>query len=121
MKRRWSSTARVLLCMSAALAASLTAVPAAGAGAGRAGTAPAAIVFVRGQGHPYNGEIWTMGRHGGNQVRLTRSEAADYEPEWSPDGTRIAWTICERRFRPERRVDHEPRRVGSASAHEPPG
>jgi Tol biopolymer transport system component len=92
MKRRWSSAAGIVLCMLAALVASVVAVPAAAADPGVAGSAPAAIVFVRGQGHPFNGEIWTMGRHGGNQVRLTRSDVADYEPEWSPDGTTIAWT-----------------------------
>ena len=93
MKPRAISTARILVGISLSLGMSLHAVPvSAGETVAPAGTAPAAIVFVRGQGHPYNGEIWTMGRHGGNQVRLTRNEVVDYEPEWSPDGTQIAWT-----------------------------
>ena len=93
MKPRWRSTARILICIPLALVASLAAEPVAGgADATGAVASPAAIVFVRGDGDPYNGDIWTMGLHGGNQVRLTRSDAQDYEPEWSPDGTRIAWT-----------------------------
>jgi Tol biopolymer transport system component len=54
-------------------------------------SAPAAIVFTRLQSdRPYT-EIWTMGAHGGNQHRMTRNDVPDFDPVWSPDGSRIAW------------------------------
>jgi tol-pal system beta propeller repeat protein TolB len=57
----------------------------------RGDLAKAAIVFARLQGTPQNYELWTMGAHGGNQHRLTRNDMGDFDPVWSPDGTRIAW------------------------------
>ena len=39
-----------------------------------------------------------MGRHGGNQVRLTRNDVSDGSPEWSPDGTHIAWVRYATKF-----------------------
>ena len=38
-----------------------------------------------------NHEICVMDSDGGNEVRLTDHPARDYEPAWSPDGTRIAF------------------------------
>ncbi len=32
-----------------------------------------------------------MGPHGGNLHRLTHNDFGDFEPVWSPDGTKIAW------------------------------
>ena len=57
----------------------------------RGDLAKAAIVFARLQGDPENYELWTMGAHGGNEHRLTRNDFGDFDPVWSPDGTRIAW------------------------------
>ena len=37
-------------------------------------------------------ELYVMDADGSNQVRLTRNEAEDVEPRWSPDGTQIAFT-----------------------------
>jgi Tol biopolymer transport system component len=51
----------------------------------------AGIVFARLQGTPENYELWTMGPHGGNEHRLTRNDVGDFDPVWSPDGSRIAW------------------------------
>jgi Tol biopolymer transport system component len=39
----------------------------------------------------YNGELYVMDADGGNAVRLTRSEGDDLAPDWSPDGSRIAF------------------------------
>jgi WD40-like Beta Propeller Repeat len=40
---------------------------------------------------PCNSEIYRMDADGSNQVRLTNSTATDRSPDWSPDGTRIAF------------------------------
>lgn len=48
------------------------------------------IVFISGRdGNP---EIYVMGVDDDDVVRLTDDPARDYCPDWSPDGTRIAWT-----------------------------
>ncbi len=39
-----------------------------------------------------NHEICVMDGDGGNEVRLTDNPDRDYQPSWSPDGTRIAFT-----------------------------
>lgn len=36
-------------------------------------------------------EIYTMNVDGTNQVNLTNNEADDFEPDWSPDGQRLAF------------------------------
>jgi Tol biopolymer transport system component len=64
----------------------------------RGALSPAAIVFARLQGDPDNYEIWTMGQHGADQERLTRNSVADHDPEWSPDGSQIAWVRYESRY-----------------------
>lgn len=38
-----------------------------------------------------NLEIYTMEADGGAQTRLTENTAEDYQPAWSPDGTRLAF------------------------------
>ena len=38
-----------------------------------------------------NFEIYMMNRDGSGQTRLTNNTAFDSLPEWSPDGTRIAF------------------------------
>jgi Tol biopolymer transport system component len=65
--------------------------PAAAAAVPRGDLAKAALVFARLQGTQEDYELWTMGAHGGNQHRLTRNRMGDFDPVWSPDGTRIAW------------------------------
>ena len=83
-----------LLATSIVLAAQVAGLGVETEGVRRGDADVAAIVFVRTEPDVINGalaEIWTMGRRGGNQVRLTRSDAYDAQPEWSPDGTQIAW------------------------------
>ena len=38
-----------------------------------------------------NTEIYVMDADGGNQERLTNHPASDFQPDWSPDGTKIAF------------------------------
>ena len=40
----------------------------------------------------YNGEIYVMDANGRHPRRLTRNTGDDDEPDWSPDGTRIAFS-----------------------------
>lgn len=60
------------------------------AGAGRAHATPPGtngqIAFVDG------GDIWVMNPDGGGRTQLTSGPETDYGPDWSPDGTRIAFT-----------------------------
>jgi TolB protein len=37
-------------------------------------------------------EIWVMNADGSSPVRLTNDANPDWEPAWSPDGSRIVWT-----------------------------
>jgi Tol biopolymer transport system component len=39
----------------------------------------------------YNGELYVRDADGGSKLRLTRSKGDDMGPDWSPDGTRIAF------------------------------
>jgi len=48
------------------------------------------IVFV--SDRDGNNEIYTCTADGSNITRLTNDDAADEDPAWSPDGTRIAFT-----------------------------
>ena len=57
----------------------------------RGDLAKAAIVFVGQVTNPPGTELFTMGPHGGNLHRLTRNDFGDFDPVWSPDGTKIAW------------------------------
>lgn len=40
----------------------------------------------------YDGEIWVMDRNGGSLRQITRSDGWSYQPTWSPDGSKIAFT-----------------------------
>ena len=37
-------------------------------------------------------DLYLMDADGSNEIRLTNNPGADYQPDWSPDGTRIAFT-----------------------------
>jgi TolB protein len=39
----------------------------------------------------FNGELYVMNADGGDAQRLTRNKGDDMAPDWSPDGTRIAF------------------------------
>lgn len=47
------------------------------------------IVFVLARDG--NNEIYTMDSKGQNQINLTKNPANDFDPAWSPDGTKIAF------------------------------
>ena len=52
-----------------------------------------------------NWEIYVMDPDGGNLRRLTNSDFDEWEPSWSPDGKRIAFTSSE-----DRVVDRHPQK-----------
>ena len=39
-----------------------------------------------------NREIYTMNSDGSNPTNISNNDAADYQPSWSPDGTKIAFS-----------------------------
>ena len=39
----------------------------------------------------HEGDVWVMNAHGSDRTRLTDHPAEDFDPAWSPDGTRIAF------------------------------
>jgi Tol biopolymer transport system component len=54
------------------------------------------IAFWRGSdsgvdGGPPDADIYTVPANGGAPTRLTRGQGSDYEPAWSPDGSRIVF------------------------------
>jgi len=55
------------------------------------------IIFVSNRlgiisGTPNGNDIWTMNANGTNPVALTDNDWAEYEPQWNPFGTKIAFT-----------------------------
>ena len=84
---------RVILAF---VAASLIASPAAGAAVDDGGSK---IAFASGRDDPNptscflscNYEIYAMTADGSGAQRLTTNPAPDRDPQWSPDGTKIAW------------------------------
>ena len=38
-------------------------------------------------------ELWVMDRDGGDRQQLTDNSFGDFVGTWSPDGTRIAWSV----------------------------
>ena len=81
--------ARLIACLAAMLL-----VPPAAAQAAYPGT-NGKLAFVR------DGHIWTMNADGTGAAQLTTGTADASDPEWSPDGTRIAFV---RNFSPQRRL-----------------
>jgi Tol biopolymer transport system component/lysophospholipase L1-like esterase len=49
------------------------------------------ILFWRNHFDPYNAEIHSIDADGTNQVNLTNHPAGDFDPSWSPDGTKFAF------------------------------
>ena len=45
-------------------------------------------------------DVWSINAHGTDLTRLTHSPGPEFDPSWSPDGTKIA-------FRHERRDESE--------------
>ena len=81
--------ARLIACLAAMLL-----VPPAAAQAAYPGT-NGKLAFVR------DGHIWTMNADGTGAAQLTTGTADASDPEWSPDGTRIAFV---RNLSPQRRL-----------------
>ena len=76
-----------------ALCLALRAAPATAAFPGQSG--PIAFESTR----DGNFEIYAMDADGENQTNLTNNAAGDFEPAFSPDGTKIAFTSAPRRQR----------------------
>ena len=94
MRKQRCRPAFIVLSLLLLPAVDLAGAPAAPASAGtrsRGDLAKAAVVFARLQRRSDNYDLWTMGPHGGNAYQLTESQVDDWDPAWSPDGTKIAW------------------------------
>jgi predicted heme/steroid binding protein len=48
------------------------------------------IAYVSSDGNDY--EIYTINPNGGGKFQVTHSDTSDYDPCYSPDGKRIAYT-----------------------------
>ena len=53
------------------------------------------IVFSSTRDAGSNGDLYVMNADGGNQRRITNSSVSDYQPDWSPSGTRIVFVSDE--------------------------
>jgi dipeptidyl aminopeptidase/acylaminoacyl peptidase len=77
----------IRIVFSALLSLLILAAPALGAYPGRNGK----IAFYTQRDRLPNAEIYAMNPDGSDQVNLTRHPFADYQPRWSPDGSKIAF------------------------------
>lgn len=58
------------------------------------------IVYTSKENDGY--DLWIMNSDGGNKIRLTKDEYADF-PIWSPDGSKIAYISCDPKRKPRKR------------------
>lgn len=64
-------------------------------------------------GHPGGTEIYTNGGFLGTSIRLTNNNITEYDPSYSPDGTRIAYSAYDGKDMEIYTVRAEPPNVGS--------
>src|SRR5437870_3021554 len=59
------------------------------------GGKPEKILFVSNRAGEKKFNIFTMNPDGSEQTNLTRSDAMEFDPVWSPDRTRIAFAVAD--------------------------
>jgi Tol biopolymer transport system component len=55
------------------------------------------IVYISNGPSPFNNDIWVMNANGSSRTQLTETEfpTQNTSPTWSPDSTKIAWSVTE--------------------------